>query len=421
MLALQIEHLSAHLLDLNAVVDLYQQNDSRYVDRSLAWLAAGEEICSRLRLVESAELAALRARLLAAGEMAMGPDGRPSRNLEQRQRRSVAAAGLESAQALLSRRCEQARENLYRFRQKVEEMLTAASLLNLLPAPPEDGKVDEAWLHSVWSALMRGNGSIRPAATWIATGLATADRLYLLHEVVANMLDTSTGLFAAAYEKLAPTPASSADQVVAAWIAQATALEIAEVGHSWADAAAIWAIRSGASTDASALRELLPPATNFLKTADGHDLTPRQAALLLRACNHAPISEVVAAVAAPEDKVRAALAKRPFAGLNALHAAIEWKMADVMALVNLITKPRVIEGVEMGYDVARALLWLVNHESEENLAANGGLTSRSIGPLFDQRPLPDLENLAAISYVGAAALRRLALYATTWQPSQVKS
>ena len=181
-----IENIGSYLETLGGVIDLYADGDFSFPDAAGEWLSGAEEVMSKLRLPDGARLAALRGKILAAGDNTKDPDGYFSRSLSRKAREVAAAESLEIAEEVMRGSLQSSREQLEHFRSKLAEAITAAALSNVIPLPETTPR--QVWLNQVWAAFAAFQAT-RPSAIYIAASLTITDRIYLLDQVMNHLLN----------------------------------------------------------------------------------------------------------------------------------------------------------------------------------------------------------------------------------------
>jgi hypothetical protein len=185
ILCVLVDQLGSCLSTLAPLIDRYQKGDPSFPDDALKWLEGAEKTMGMLRLPESAELSALRGRILKASDALPADGGRPKRTAVRRARNAAAAEALERAEAILRRRLLDAEERLRQFEDKLCEGITAFLLQNVLP-----GKTlaRQAWLSQIWTSFQKFQAT-RPLAIYIAASLSKVDRSYILDRVIARVAE----------------------------------------------------------------------------------------------------------------------------------------------------------------------------------------------------------------------------------------
>lgn len=178
LFCVQIEKLSERLSRIAPLMDLYQQGDAAFADRTLAWLDETEKAMSQLHLPAGAELSTLRGKILRSDE-----DDSLRRSAARRARFAAASAALERAESILRERVQAAEERLRFFEEKLCEGMTAFLLQTPLPA--RSGSYN-AWLSETWQ-LVQQQQATRPLALYVAASLSPIDRSYILDRVLSRV------------------------------------------------------------------------------------------------------------------------------------------------------------------------------------------------------------------------------------------
>ena len=97
-------------------------------------------------------------------------------------------------------------------------------------------------------------------------------------------------------------------------------------------------------------------------------------------------------------------------------SAAEDLLAFVQSDITCGDPGHVVDGVAFTEDEAEAVLEVANNASEAQLDDEAGLNSRAASNIVAARPIATIEELGAVSYVGANALQALLTYALTWVP-----
>ncbi len=177
----QIEMIHEQLRGLAPLVDRYEAGDLEFPRATAEWLRGAERVLAMHRTPEGAELPALRASIIAAGEQARGDETRATR---RRAANVAAAKSIERAEELLREQHQRAARRLEHFEEKLIEAVTAAVLIGLIPFPPTDPW--EEWLGRVWTSLV-AHKATRPTTVYIASSLSSPDRLYILDVVLSRL------------------------------------------------------------------------------------------------------------------------------------------------------------------------------------------------------------------------------------------
>ena len=186
MLSVQNEIINEILAGISPLVDLYMVKSPEFTERVILWLKDSEYKLSKTRLPEGSRLASMRSRILSAAEKGENEQGDYSPRKAKRLRNFEASGCLEEVEQVLSEVRVSNINRLEMFKAKLEEAITAASLLGLIP---ETEKTTESELKFIWKAMME-NQSTKPTAIYISSSLSSIDRLFILKELVINLKGT---------------------------------------------------------------------------------------------------------------------------------------------------------------------------------------------------------------------------------------
>jgi hypothetical protein len=184
VLALTREMALSRLLEVPRLVDLQRGRDPAFPEQVLAWLGRVEEDFQRLRSPVVALVAGQRAALLAAADGLRDPQlapGTPARKAA----RAATALCLGRVEAALRQTEAETQARLDQAREKLVQLLAVASAGKPLPLP--EGAPREAWLARVWREL-GGNPATQSLYAYLSAALRPSDRLYLLGDVLDNLL-----------------------------------------------------------------------------------------------------------------------------------------------------------------------------------------------------------------------------------------
>ncbi len=78
----------------------------------------------------------------------------------------------------------------------------------------------------------------------------------------------------------------------------------------------------------------------------------------------------------------------------------------------------VVEGVPLSSEEADSILIVANNATQTELDEDAGLDARAASNIVADRPLADIDALAAVSYVGGSAMELLLDYSAVWEPSE---
>jgi hypothetical protein len=185
MLVYTREKILGHLQETPALIDRYQRRDPAFPAAVLAWLAAIEETLGQLRLPLASLVAAERGRILAVGDGYRDPALLDERLTPRMATRAVASLALSRVQQALSARLAEIDAQFAAWREKMSQFLAIATTKVPIPLPPTEPR--DAWLASVWKGL-NVNGEVQGMYRYLGAAMQPADRLFLLDEVLGNLL-----------------------------------------------------------------------------------------------------------------------------------------------------------------------------------------------------------------------------------------
>jgi hypothetical protein len=186
MLSVQWEQLTEHFGKLGPIVDCYRQGDPRYTAEAMAWIEALEALLVRFRRPEAAQVSSERAQLQAVMDGYRSPGFEPGLS-QRRAERAATARALANIEVVMRERLGVIEKRLGEFRQSIAQLLAVSSQLNPIPMPSGEPRTE--WLKKVWHGLMLSN-ELRQMYAYINGSLALVDRLYLLDDVLTNLLAT---------------------------------------------------------------------------------------------------------------------------------------------------------------------------------------------------------------------------------------
>lgn len=183
MLTMFRECLRQQLALLPAVTDLAVRNEASFPDRAQDWLHRTEQALVQLRRPEAALFSTLRGRLGSAREGFRDPQV-PGELTSRKALRATASVYLSQGEEVLRRALGDVEEQLRPLRGQLAQLVSAASLLSLIP--PIGDTPREPWLRLIWARISQAEQT-RGMATYLQTSLSSVDRLYLLDELLSNL------------------------------------------------------------------------------------------------------------------------------------------------------------------------------------------------------------------------------------------
>lgn len=189
MLAITREKVLEHLREVPRLADLYRDRDPAFRERVLDWLSQVEESLGRLRNPLASRAAAERTTILAVADGLREPGIDGSVSVRKATRATVSLA-LRRVEEALRELVESTDRKLDEGREKMTQLLAVATAAQPIPLPPTEPR--QAWLEKVWRSLETSNGT-QGMYAYLNAALRPSDRLYLLDEIVTNLVQSAAG------------------------------------------------------------------------------------------------------------------------------------------------------------------------------------------------------------------------------------
>lgn len=183
MLTMCKETIEQQLALLPGVNELAVRADASFPDQAQSWLHLTEQALQKLRRPEASLFSTLRGRLSSAREGFRDPQV-PGELTSRKALRATAVVYLSQAEETLRRGLGEIEDLLRPLRGQLAQLVSAASLLGLIPPLGEFGR--EQWLRLIWTRISQAEQT-RGMATYLQTTLGAVDRLYLLDELLGHL------------------------------------------------------------------------------------------------------------------------------------------------------------------------------------------------------------------------------------------
>lgn len=187
MLAYTREKILVLLQETTPLVNLYQQRNPTFPAAVVSWMAQVEESLGQLRLPLTALVAGERGRILAAADGFRDPALMAERYTRRTATLAVASLALGRVQEDLRRKVAEIDAQFDVWREKMAQFLAIATTKAPIPIPPVEPR--EVWLETVWKGL-NVNGELQGMYRYLGAALQKNDRIFLLDEVLGNLLDS---------------------------------------------------------------------------------------------------------------------------------------------------------------------------------------------------------------------------------------
>ena len=181
------ERIANQLLEIGNLIDLYEQRDPQFVNRAVKWLTILEENLLQLRNPLSAFVASEKSKILAVQDGLRDPLIIGSKSTRKTSMATTSLV-LTRIEETLRAAITEIDKKFDTWREKMSQLLALASMKHSIPLPPT--QPHQQWLKKVWSQLGKSEEAIGMHVYLNAT-MTQSDRLYLLDELIQNMLSES--------------------------------------------------------------------------------------------------------------------------------------------------------------------------------------------------------------------------------------
>jgi hypothetical protein len=187
MLAYTRERIVAHLHEMPPLIDLYQRHNPLVIDKSIDWLDSVEKSLMQLRNPLASFVATERGKIIATSDGyrddAIALDHRSKRKV----RMATTAVILSRVEESLHRLVIDIDEQFSDWRERMAQFIAVATNnSNGIPLPPTEPR--EQWLKSVWQSFTV-TPETRGMYNYLNTAINQTDRLYLLNELIENLIN----------------------------------------------------------------------------------------------------------------------------------------------------------------------------------------------------------------------------------------
>ncbi len=186
MLALTRETLVSHLHDVPGIVDLHSQHNPEFVARVVRWLEGVERSLLQLRNPLASLAAVQRTSVLAVSDGSRDPQI-SARVTARKATRAMASLAIGRMDTALRQTVQEIDRKLDKAREELGQLLAVATAEKPIPLPPTEPR--SLWLEQVWRQ-MNVSGSTHGMHTYLSASLALSDRLFVLDEILSNLLAT---------------------------------------------------------------------------------------------------------------------------------------------------------------------------------------------------------------------------------------
>jgi hypothetical protein len=191
MLTVIREELTKHLLELPEITNLYVLQDPDFEVQTVGWLVMVEKTLSRFRNPSVSLAAAQKGRIMSARDGYVEPEFSGKKVNTRKVTRATALLALTQAESAIRQEVEKINMEIEPSRVKMTQLLSVASSIKPIPMPPTEPRTE--WLKKVWNALSvsEDGTDTRALHTYLGVALHTVDRLYLLDDLLTNLISSS--------------------------------------------------------------------------------------------------------------------------------------------------------------------------------------------------------------------------------------
>lgn len=185
MLAATRETILEELLNLSRLVNAYQHHEPDFAIQANSWLLQLENTLQKLRSPLAASVSSQRGRISSATEGYGEPNLQQSRMSRRKRIGVTTALALAEIEKVLSAHVQSIDDKFDVWREKLAQFVSVASVSHPIPLPPTEPR--QTWLKEVW----RGWSSVvetRAMYHYLSAVMTPSDRLYLLNEILDNLL-----------------------------------------------------------------------------------------------------------------------------------------------------------------------------------------------------------------------------------------
>lgn len=185
MLAYTREALVERLLQVPALISLYQGQDAAFLPTTLQWMSETEALLKQLRSPLTALCASERGRVLAAIDGFRDAELATREGSPRKAARAMGALCLGRVEASLRQRVAELDAQLSTASEKMAQLLALGSTKSPLPLPPTEPHAQ--WLTQVWLHL-GGVAETRHLHAYLSSLLSADDRQHVLGQAIDHLL-----------------------------------------------------------------------------------------------------------------------------------------------------------------------------------------------------------------------------------------
>ena len=188
MLAYTREQIITHLHELPSLINMYQEQDFRFIEKSIQWLVSVENTLIALRNPLASYVAVERGKIIASHSGYQNENISPEHLSKRKIRMATTALVLSEVEESLHQIVIDIEKQFSIWREKMAQFVAVATNNNsgAIPLPPTEPRNE--WLKSSWA-----NFAVSPETqgmyNYLNTAMSQSDRLYLLNELIENLIN----------------------------------------------------------------------------------------------------------------------------------------------------------------------------------------------------------------------------------------
>lgn len=192
MLALTREMIYGHLEKVSSLIDLYQNRDYVFIEKTIIWLTEVEKTLARLRHSLASYVAIERGKIIAVADGYQDPSIILSdRRSKRKTTFATALVILCNVESTLMDVINKIDEQFQTWQEKMVQFLAVASTEVAIPLPPTEPR--QKWLNEIWSSLGKTEKA-KNMFNYLNSAMKPTDRLFLLNFLMENMVETSRNI-----------------------------------------------------------------------------------------------------------------------------------------------------------------------------------------------------------------------------------
>lgn len=184
MLALTREKCLSHLLEVPNLVQLYQNRDPIFVERTIEWLSTIEKTLSQLRHPFASYVAVERGKILAVADGYQETQVASNQQSKRKLKFATTLVVLCDVESELQNIVTEIDKQFQVWQEKMVQFLAIASSKQAIPLTVSAAKNE--WLSEVW-AMLKPLDNTQSMYNYLNFAMKPPDRLYILAALMENI------------------------------------------------------------------------------------------------------------------------------------------------------------------------------------------------------------------------------------------